>query len=110
MFNRTRSGYVHILARPPPVGKVRKQPNRRPRPRVLDATGTAGPAVPRFRSTINPPTNHHARRWAFRSSLLPTFKPRGRFIFRRYRTDPRTGVIHDAHDHGLKAWRMWVPL
>lgn len=40
---------------------------------------------------------------------MAAFRPRGRWIFRRYRTDPRTGIIYDAHDYGLKAWKMWVP-
>ena len=29
-------------------------------------------------------------------------------IFRRYRTDKRTGVTYDAHAYGLKAWPIRV--
>jgi len=33
----------------------------------------------------------------------------GHFIYRRYRRCKWTGRILDAHDYGLKAWKMWVP-
>jgi len=34
----------------------------------------------------------------------PDRRDDGAVIFRRYRTDPRTGTTYDAHDYGLKAW------
>lgn len=33
-------------------------------------------------------------------------KPEVSVTFRRYRRDPRTGRILDAHDYGYKAWPM----
>ena len=31
-----------------------------------------------------------------------------RLIFRRYRTDPRTGRVLDARHYGLRAWPIWI--
>jgi hypothetical protein len=35
-------------------------------------------------------------------------KPGHVLIFRRFRTDPRTGKVLDAHWFGLRAWPIWV--
>lgn len=37
-------------------------------------------------------------------------KPGYELIFRRYKTDPRSGKVLDAHWYGLRAWPMWVKL
>ena len=34
--------------------------------------------------------------------------PGKRLIFRRFRTDPRTNKVLDAHTYGLKAWPIYV--
>ena len=34
----------------------------------------------------------------------PKIVQRRKVIFRRYRLDPRTGIIMDAHAYGYKAW------
>jgi hypothetical protein len=37
-----------------------------------------------------------------------TARPKKKVIFRRYRRDPRTGVLLDAWRYGLKAWPIPV--
>jgi hypothetical protein len=38
----------------------------------------------------------------------PKLVRRYKLVFRRYRFDPRTSKIMDAHDYGHKAWPMTV--
>lgn len=33
----------------------------------------------------------------------------GFYIWRAWKLDPKTGEKMWAKDHGLKAWRIWVP-
>jgi hypothetical protein len=33
----------------------------------------------------------------------------GYYIFRAWKLDPKTGEKMWAKDHGLKAWKIWVP-
>lgn len=32
----------------------------------------------------------------------------GNVVFVRFRTDPRTGKVMDAHDYGYKAWPIRI--
>lgn len=36
-------------------------------------------------------------------------KTNGYYIYRAWKIDPRTGEKMWAKDHGLKAWKIWVP-
>ena len=40
---------------------------------------------------------------------LPKPPPGYRYIFRPYRTDPKTGKVLHASTFGLKAWPILVP-
>jgi len=35
--------------------------------------------------------------------------PGYRYIFRRFRTDPKTGTVLDATAYGFRAWPILVP-
>ncbi len=42
------------------------------------------------------------------AKLPPKTARQGNLVFRRYRVDPRTGKIMDAHAYGHKAWPIRI--